>query len=593
MKDSDFYLEVSRASLNIKNFHGFDRSAIGDFIVFSKLCLTKLHNLNIEKKPSKYEVHKHILDIYLRDENFFPAKIFGSFAIIIIDKNNNQITAVSDHMNTMQIYFKITDDSVLLASDPRKISKDVNEESLRKFLTYMNIEPHETFFENVKKIKQSHILKIEHNNISTRKYYSFSDIRKTRFKNDEDYALEFKEIFSNSVLDQMKLCGQDISFSLSGGLDSSSILCEAHELNQGRRLEKNLHAHSAIFCGLSKADFALADESDFIDSVLKYKNINGNAVTVENQGPLKDLKYFSKYTKQPIRSANYFVNTNIYKKLMQKNIYHHFEGFDGDDIVSHGYERLREDALNLNFYQMFKQDRLIRQRRGLDFSYLKAFRRYFVNSIINNSIKSKAKRMLGFKENHFKWLNFLNRDIASFKNYNDELKKIWGENPYHFDNPKKAHLYSVSNSVKEYGIEMLNDLAAIYKVEIMLPFFDIRLIEYCLSLPSSQKLNNGYDRYVFRNAMKNTIPDKVRNRTTKADISCLIKNEFSTYNFQELFEEIFDSRSILNNIVNRDELLKEVDIFKQKGQSQFLMNIFQVISAGIWIKQIDKSFRKV
>lgn len=585
MRERDFHLELSRRSLIVKKFQGFDRSDIGDFIIFSKLRLTKLHNFNIKKKPSKYEVHKYILDIFLRHKNFFPTKIFGSFVIVIIDKNNNQITAVSDHMNSMQVYFRITDDLVSLTSDPRKISKEINEDSIRKFLTYMNIEPHETFIKDVKKIKQSHVLQIEQNNISTRKYHSFSNIKKTRFKNEDDYAQNFEEIFSNSVLNQIKLCDQDISFSLSGGLDSSSILCKAHELNQSKRLNKNLHAHSALFSGLSKTDFALADESDFIESVLKHKKINGHSVIVANQGPLKNLKYFSKFTKQPIRSANYFVNTNIYKKLMKKNIKHHFEGFDGDDIVSHGYERLREDALNLNFYQMFKQDKILRQRRALNFSYVKAFRRYFINSIINNSIKSKVKKVLGFKENHFKWLNFLNKDIAASKIYNDELKKIWGENPYHFDNPKKAHLYSVSNSGKEYGIEMLNDLAAIYNVEIMLPFFDIRLIEYCLSLPSSQKLNNGYDRYVFRNAMRNTIPDKVRKRTTKADISCLIKNEFSTYNFNMLFEEIFDSKSMLKNIVNKEELLKEADNFKKYGESQFLMNIFQVISAGIWIKQ--------
>ena len=106
---------------------------------------------------------------------------------------------------------------------------------------------------------------------------------------------------------------------------------------------------------------------------------------------------------------------------------------------------------------------------------------------------------------------------------------------------------------------MLNDLASIYDVEIMLPFFDIKLMEYCLSLPSSQKLNNGYDRYIFRNAMQGTIPEKVKNRTTKADISCLIKNEFSTYNFNELFEEVFDSKSLLKNIVNKENLLKELE----------------------------------
>ncbi len=590
MRDHEFFLEVSRISVkDIRHSDGFDRTDIGDLIIFSKLKLTALDDFNLDKKTSKYEVHKHIIDLFLKDKTFFARKIYGSYSIVIVNKVSNTITAVCDHMNSTQVYFRITHDSVLIASDPRKISTTIDEDVLRKFLTYMDVESDKTFFLDVRKIKRSHILHIGQKNISTNKYYSFPNDKKTRFKNDGDYAQKFKELFSSSILSQMKLCNQDISFSLSGGLDSSSILCEAFEINKNKGLAKNLHAYSALFGGLSEEDFKLADESRFIDSVLKHKNIDGNYVEVKNEGPLKRIEYFSKHTKQPLRSANYFVNTNIYKLLSQKNINYHFEGFDGDDIVSHGYERLREDALNLNFYQMFKQDKLIRQRRDLkELPYLEAFQKYFVSSIINKSIKSKIKRVLGKDEANMEWLLFLNKDMRSSSNYDDEIKKIWGENPYHFDNPRRAHLYSVSNSAKEYGIEMLNDLAAIYDVKIMMPFFDIKLMEYCLSIPSSQKLNNGYDRYVFRNAMDGIIPEEVKKRTTKADISCLIKNEFKSYNFNELFEEIFDSKSILNNIVNKEKLLNEVQIFKRNSSSKFLMNIFQVLSAGIWVKQFDK-----
>ena len=48
---------------------------------------------------------------------------------------------------------------------------------------------------------------------------------------------------------------------------------------------------------------------------------------------------------------------------------------------------------------------------------------------------------------------------------------------------------------------MLREMGQKYGVEIMLPFFDRELIEFCLNAPLELKLNDGYDRYIFRKSM--------------------------------------------------------------------------------------------
>jgi asparagine synthase (glutamine-hydrolysing) len=54
-----------------------------------------------------------------------------------------------------------------------------------------------------------------------------------------------------------------------------------------------------------------------------------------------------------------------------------------------------------------------------------------------------------------------------------------------------------------------------FSVESRLPFLDYRLVEYTFSLPTNQKINKGITKLVYRNAMKNTLPDSIINRHHK------------------------------------------------------------------------------
>lgn len=50
------------------------------------------------------------------------------------------------------------------------------------------------------------------------------------------------------------------------------------------------------------------------------------------------------------------------------------------------------------------------------------------------------------------------------------------------------------------------------------PTNDVRVINYCMSLPLEQFINNGMDRALIRNATKGYLPDKVRLNQTKYGI---------------------------------------------------------------------------
>src|SRR5690606_29789301 len=53
-------------------------------------------------------------------------------------------------------------------------------------------------------------------------------------------------------------------------------------------------------------------------------------------------------------------------------------------------------------------------------------------------------------------------------------------------------------------------------IDLRLPFYETRLIEFCAAMPEEEKLKNGLIRWVFRVAMEGYLPDLVRLRPRKS-----------------------------------------------------------------------------
>ncbi len=65
------------------------------------------------------------------------------------------------------------------------------------------------------------------------------------------------------------------------------------------------------------------------------------------------------------------------------------------------------------------------------------------------------------------------------------------------------------------GLERYNRVASSVAIEPRHPFLDQRLVAFCLTLPGSQKLGEGWPKIILRRAMGEHLPDTVRWRRGK------------------------------------------------------------------------------
>jgi asparagine synthase (glutamine-hydrolysing) len=83
---------------------------------------------------------------------------------------------------------------------------------------------------------------------------------------------------------------------------------------------------------------------------------------------------------------------------------------------------------------------------------------------------------------------------------------------------RAAHRDRLMSPIIALALEAADRAATMFGVEPRYPFFDRQLAEFCLALPSDQKLKNGWTRLVLRRAMEGVLPADVQWRGGKSDL---------------------------------------------------------------------------
>jgi asparagine synthase (glutamine-hydrolysing) len=114
------------------------------------------------------------------------------------------------------------------------------------------------------------------------------------------------------------------------------------------------------------------------------------------------------------------------------------------------------------------------------------------------------------------------------------------------------------SDVTQHAVEYLrvdDRASSAFSMECRHPFLDHRIVEFAFSLPATQKIRDGWTKYVMRNAMKGFIPEAIRKNRKKfgtpipqqrwiKELRRDIRNLFESNKFRE--REYFNQPAILD-----------------------------------------------
>jgi asparagine synthase (glutamine-hydrolysing) len=191
-----------------------------------------------------------------------PEQLIGDFSFVIWDERAGRVFAARDPWGVRGLVYWDAWPSLHLATDveqlPMSRARAPDEQTLVEFLTWDYRSSGRTFFRGISRVPAGHFLFGDAAGIRVNRYW-WPPAQDIVLPTTEDYHREFRRLFFQSVGDRLG-GSRPILCHLSGGIDSSSIVCAADALVR-RQHTPAIKAVSARYPNLD------CDESPFIDAV--------------------------------------------------------------------------------------------------------------------------------------------------------------------------------------------------------------------------------------------------------------------------------------------------------------------------------------
>lgn len=482
-------------------------------------------------------------------------KLRGMFVFVLVDKEKNEMFIARDRLGIKPFYYALDKSkNIYFGSEikgilqNKEISREPDDLAVYRFLTARihDVDEH-TFFKSVKRLLPGHFMKIKQDSQFEIVKYWNPEVN-TEFsskKSDKEYAQEFKELFSEAV--NLHLIGDvPVGVTLSGGLDSSGITALAHKLYVQNYGKANMYAFSAIHPGET------IDESKYIDSVVEHTGVTSVKIVPKVDNFWEELENWVYFQEEPVISGAPYAY-NVVMKEARKKVTVLLSGQGGDELLAGyipyflSYVQTAKDSGK--YWQILRESVL-----GFDL-YAP-----FVLGKIKNRLSNRAD--INFKHP-------LNIDfVKEFEKMGADFNHQRGLNQRLFDDVTK----STTPALLRY--EDKNSMN--HSLESRVPFFDHKVVEYIFKLPVDQKIKFGWNRYIYRQAMKDIIPSLNRKRRSKVGFTNPEWEwiERKADNFRSIFSSIsFKNRKYWNAGLVLDDF-EDAIAGKTKGDVMYFWRLF-------------------
>jgi len=380
----------------------------------------------------------------------------------------------------------------------------------------------------------------------------------------EDACIKFNDLFKNAVLLNAR-ADVKVGSALSGGLDSSSIVCEIANILK----QKNKSDLQETFSSCSRN--SLYDEKKWIDFVVNTNKIKSNIVYPNADDIFKDTDKIIWYLDEPYQSQSVFLGFNVFNLARKNNVKVLLNGQGADEYLS-GYDEFnlfRKFTLvkDLKFFSLIKEIKRDNTISGIKFVT------YMFNRVLPKKIQ---KILLRSKSSPMKLI--IKKDILKHCNTNP-LVNIQ-KSPNSIFNISHNQIYI--NPLQKY-LRWEDRISMAHSIEARVPFLDHHLVEFTRKLPVNLLDSLNYSKKLLRDSLSSILPKEIQERSDKKGFITpeedWFKNEYHE-KFKELLKCNFDYSK---GIFDESKILEYFENIKNE-KVKFDYSYWRIISFCIWMK---------
>ena len=527
--------------------------------------------------------------------------ILGAFCFSIWDPREKRLFCTKDHFGIRPLYYYYDEDHLFAFASEikalfqiRSVPQGFNQVRIAEYLRApIEEDVTRTFYEGIRRMPPAHTLDVQLDSATSNRYWALDPHQEITLSSDEAYAERFRAIFEDAVRARLR-SDRPVGSMLSGGLDSSSIACQAAQILEGEGSPLSLHTFSAVF-----DEFSESDESKYINAVLdKYsERLSPHVLQVDERSPLDEWDELYRFFDGACPWGNIYIQWRLFRVAQDQGVRVILDGFDGDTTVSHGlgyFNQLREEG---RWIKLVREVAAYAQAngespRGAVWSWIKS--PLFSLPGLAQLVEARqfAKEYFGDRSGEPRessepvWRRALSKTLLH--DISPHIEKNESSKPP----TQREHQYqSIVRPVMTHILDGHSYITPSSAVTLRYPFYDKRLVEFCLALPPEQKLRRGWSRLILRNGMQGVLPSAIQWREGKGHLNHGFDRGLRRHE-RPLLTRLMESKlGGIDRFVSSDFLREEVPEYLKgrigTGEEGEGLVVWRALTLALWLQYLE------
>jgi asparagine synthase (glutamine-hydrolysing) len=435
------------------------------------------------------------------------SKLLGDWAVVVWDAPRHSLYLAKDVIGTRQIYYSIEETQVTWSTilDPLILlagrAFSLNEEYIAGWFSFFPA-AHLTPYIGIHSVPPASFAQIGAQGRLIRKYWDFDPARRVRYHREAEYEEHFRTVFREAVRRRLRSDGPVLA-ELSGGVDSSSIVCIADQLIEAGAAETP-RLDTVSYFNDSEPNW---NERPFFQKVEEKRGRKGCHIDVGTEDALR-LRFrsdgfeatpgASECATDASRQFAAYVSSHGNRVILS--------GIGGDEAtggVPTAVPELADLLAKGQFRRLARGLKVwsLHQRRPWFHLFFAVVRRFLPGALIGPpQFRCPAP-----------WLHtdFVKRNRLALEGYESRLR-FRGPLPSFQDN-----LSTLEGLRRQLACDALS---AELPCEKRYPYLDRDFLEFLYAIPREQLLRPGQRRSLMRRALSGIVPPEILDRKRKAYI---------------------------------------------------------------------------
>lgn len=501
--------------------------------------------LGVKNDEQLYPDSYLILKLYKKYNADCIKYIIGDFAFAIWDEKIQELFCARDHMGVKPFFYSAMPGFFAFASEKKGllcipgVDKAIDEDYLYNYIRgSFTQSPETTLYKNIRRLPAAHILTFSAatGKFKVERYWEPDAETGLKTARDEEYIEGLRFHIEEAVRCRLR-SDYEVGAELSGGLDSSGIVGVAYTLI-GNKLTT---FSNTLANDITDEKLLKTSEKKYIEAVIEHYDIKNKVFITEDiwNSPLEEADFLLNID-DGLEMWNPTWQLGMKQAAMHRDVRTILSGFPGDQMVT--------DRGNQNYLYYLDTGQYVAYWKGVK-NYSDIVQRvmpfiphtlaYGIHKTKNLFSKNKGLKMAtNVFEIPVKYR--LNREDTLWKN------KYYKQRYRSFGHYQKARLLK---PMVQLRMEAETRQGIYFRTEPRFPLADIRLIQYYLSLPAYIKCMGGMNRYMYRMAVKDYLPEMIFNRTDKVgNMAPFLFNKAKDQEKAQIMRELLQRLRTKNNL---------------------------------------------